>query len=157
MTAFSEEKIDIANIVLRSFAEKTHIECRDNKLYVCWEIGGVQYGKLWRCRPNQDIYPIWYNQWAHGGTACTALSQLIRWIKNEPVLPLTTWEYWASDKVKLLDPMSLDYLRNNGYPQKVNCVLCDNEIKRGIDWWHLKGVSGPCCSMRTGCCQKGKS
>ena len=108
---------------------------------------------------NQDFYPVWYRQWGHGGTASTALSQLVRWIKGKPVLPLATWIYWGGEACRLLrhgngPESAIEQLKSGGYPQESNCVLCGEKLTGSLDWWSLDGVSGPCCSLRNGCQQK---
>lgn len=101
--------------------------------------------KRWVCRPGQDFYPTWSRSAPWGGTQSTAISQLVRWIRGLPVLPMATWEYWSSEKVKLCKPEALAILRSAGYPEEAVCVLCGKK-PAGLDWWHLDNVSGPCCS-----------
>lgn len=71
---------------------------------------------------------------------------------------METWEYWASDTVKLCKPETLTILREVGWPEKVPCVLCGRTPPAGLDWWDLDKVSGPCCSFSNlnGCRQEGK-
>lgn len=149
------DRLCTANTVLCHFAKNTQIDHRKNGLYVVWVIGGKYTSKRWQCREN-DFYPTWSNKWGHGGTACTALSQLIRWIRNLPVLDIRSWRYWSSEKMRLVDPVAIPILENAGYPKVAKCVLCDQPIEGGIDWWHLKKVSGPCCDPWSGCKQKAR-
>jgi hypothetical protein len=77
-----------------------------------------------------------------------ALAQMIRFVRDLPRVPLTTWEYWAGEKVKLCTPDTVALLRDGGYgdPSKTQCVLCGaTEFKRGLDWWSLDGIVGPAC------------
>lgn len=146
-------KLDTANAVLATFAAESRIERRQDGYYVVWTThGGKPIAKRWICR-GQDFYPMWANRWGHGGTACTALSQLIRWLQGKPVLPLATWAYWSCDKVKLVPYSSVAVLLAAGYPEVAQCVLCDRPLNGSLDWWHLGDVSGPCCSHRDGCRQ----
>lgn len=155
------EKIEVANRVLAYFAQDTEIISKLNKsnkkiLTIKWKLyNGKEYEKQWMTR-GQDFYPVWYNKWAHGGTSCIALSQLIRWIKDRPVLGIESWRYWAKDNVKLLSNEAVDILENNGYPIKTYCVLCGNETRYN-DWWSLNKLSGPCCNWNSGCRQKGSN
>ena len=149
-------KIETANLVLQSLASDTRIEKRKGGYFIVWKQWNTskEVAKKWACRQGQDFYPIWHDQWAHGGTACTALSQLIRWLQNKPVFPICTWQYWTSKTVNLLPEASIALLQTAGYPEYVNCVLCNQQIKKDIDWWSLKKISGPCCGWNSGCKQK---
>jgi hypothetical protein len=89
-----------------------------------------------------------YNQRPCGGTGYQAIAQLIRYIRNLSRFPLCTWEYWASDTVKLCSDATLQLLRASDYSDSryTACVLCGTvEYKLGLDWWSLDGVTGPSC------------
>lgn len=103
-------------------------------------------------------YPAWHKRASWGGTQSRAMAQLVRWWRGQTVLPMETWEYWASDTVKLCKPETLTILREVGWPEKVPCVLCGRTPPAGLDWWDLDKVSGPCCSFSNlnGCRQEGK-
>jgi len=148
-------RLEVANKVLAMFASDTRIESRQKGWAVTWtsEIGS-RISKQWACRGN-DFYPVWNHKWARGGTASIALSQLVRWLRRLPVLPLASWRHWASDKCGLVDPKAVELLRAGGYPEQVNCVLCHQPITGPLDWWHLNDVSGPCCGRAPECRQKG--
>lgn len=150
------ERLPAANRCLRSFAPTTELAIDRGYVIVRFPLtirGQRQtVSRRWMTR-GQDFYPTWKNIWPHGGTATTALAQLVRWIKELPVLPITSWEYWASDQVKLLSRDAADQLKRDGYPVTAKCVLCDQEVK-SLDWWSLDGVSGPCCGWTTGCRQR---
>lgn len=145
-------RLEVANRALSTFS-CSRIERRRGGWYVCWPSRKGEVSRRWSCRHGQSFYPPWSRKFPGGGTACTALSQLIRWQKDEPVLPLETWRYWATETVKLLPQAAVDDLGAGGYPEKVTCVLCGMPPK-GLDWWCLDGVSGPCCSMWSGCRQR---
>lgn len=150
--------LDAANAALACFAEDTWISFDGSYVIINWrDRRNAIVSKRWMTR-GQDFYPTWHDKWCRGGTAATALSQLVRWIQGKPVLPLSTWRYWVGDKCQLArskDFECLQALRDGGYPEDVNCVLCDQKIEGGMDWWSLDGLSGPCCSPRSGCQQKG--
>lgn len=149
------DRIAVANQVLSYFAETPTILLRaNNRVQVRWTTRTKSHTKSWMTR-GQDFYPVWHRDWPGGGTAQTALSQLVRWVQGKPVLPLDSWRYWASEKVKLLrDTTALDILSGAGYPDPSHCVLCDRPLTEGLDWWRLDGVSGPCCGWTSGCRQQ---
>jgi len=149
-------KLETANAVLSSFSI-SQIERRDGGWYVVWESRGATVSRRWAVRGGQDFYATWSHRWPGGGTAMTALSQLVRWLRGQPVLPIATWRYWSTDKIKLLPESAVGVLRDGGYPDVATCVLCGESIQRGFDWWSLDGVSGPCCSLRNGCKQKNRN
>lgn len=138
-------RIDVANEVLNSFSSAL-IEKRKNGIYIIFRYRDELISRRWQCR-GQDFYPVWKRKYPGGGTSCIALSQLIRWVQNKPVLPLSSWEYWSGDSCRLVPKESVEILKSNKYPQEVKCVRCEKEIIKGIDWWNLNGVSGPCCYM----------
>jgi len=146
--------IDASNAVLQSFAPSTTIERQHGGFYVRWRTTRREHCRRWQTR-GQDFYPTWHGQWGHGGAACTALSQLIRWCRHRPVFGISVWRHWASERCKLLPMDAVDLLLAEGYPANQVCVLCDAEITGSLDWWSLGSVSGPCCGMRSGCRQTG--
>lgn len=151
-----QRRIEVANKVLSTFNRSQFFHA-PRGWYVRWiRHDGALETRRWQCR-GQDFYPVWSHEFPGGGTAMTAISQLIRWCAGRPVLPIATWQYWASDTVKLLPNATVGKLIDGGYPVHVKCVLCHETIVGGLDWWHLGKVSGPCCGFRNGCRQKGKS
>lgn len=151
----TEAQLASANQVLSSFVN-VRIEPRRGGMYVCWTRGSEEIAKRWQCRWN-DFYPVWNHHYPGGGTSVTALSQLIRWLQEKPVLPIASWRYWASETCKLLPLEAVDELSAAGYPEQVDCVLCHQPIIGGLDWWSLDGVTGPCCGWTSGCRQTGES
>jgi hypothetical protein len=149
---FIAGRMDSANSVLSRFTSLSLLR-KPGGIYVAWGNRDGRYVRRWACR-GQDFYPVWTRIFPHGGTCSTAVSQLVRWIQDKPVLPLSTWRYWASDTCKLLRPSVVDDLGAAGYPSEAICVLCKQRIDGGLDWWSLKDVSGPCCSWRSGCRQQ---
>ena len=161
-TVEPQKRVEVANLVLTTFAPGTTVGLRpDGRVQVSWEGRSGPVTKVWMTR-GQDFYPVWHRKWEHGGTACTALANLVRWIKGMPVVPIGTWDWWADPdgNCKLLrqcDPApALQAMRDAGYPEQAACVLCGRSPLRGFDWWNLDGVSGPCCrySDRYGCRQQ---
>ncbi len=153
----NHDRVATANRVLATFAPDTTIGIQGGHVQIVWHTrAGKSYSKRWVTR-GQDFYPVWHNKWPHGGTASYALSQLVRWIRDKPVLGIGSWKYWASESVKLLrhgDVASvLDQFVQAGYPSVSTCVLCGNTGHCG-DWWSLDGVSGPCCRHNSGCRKK---
>lgn len=149
--------LNAANKALDCFAPGTSIVVK-RRVGVCVEWtqhSGKQFSRRWQTQRGQDFYPTWYRHWGHGGTATTALAQLVRWMQGKPILPLATWRHWTGERVYLgqkRGPECVSILEAAGYPETVNCVLCGVEL-RGLDWWSLDGVSGPCCSWTAGCRQ----
>lgn len=149
-------KMAIANQVLARFAPGTRLLVPARHIRVAWFRGGEEISRRWMTR-GQDFYPVWHRQWAHGGTASTALSQLVRWCQGKPVLSIRSWRYWASERCRLLDGETVDLLEHGGYPSECSCVLCHRTITGSLDWWSLDGISGPCCGWYSGCRQRGVS
>lgn len=159
MTSLND-RIDVSNVVLQSFAPDTRLRlCPTGYIIVEWtRHNGERFERRWMTR-GQDWYPVWNRHWGHGGTACVALSQLVRWCRSRPVLPISSWRYWGGEQCDLLRQgpgadAAIAALLAGGYPERVPCVLCGLELERAGDWWSLRGVSGPCCSMRAGCRQE---
>lgn len=151
------KRLLIANNVLETFAADTWMALLDGYVWVHWRRhNGVTDQRRWQTR-GQDFYPVWSNRWGHGGTACTALSQLVRWIQGKPVLPLATWRMWTGERVALgreRGVHAVASLAAAGYPEIVKCVLCGGDLITSLDWWSLNKVSGPCCTSHNGCRQK---
>jgi hypothetical protein len=154
-----QARIQAANEALKSFAPETTIERRPGGWYVCWTSyrNKKPVARRWSSS-GQSFYPPWHHQWHHGGTATTALANLIRWCRGQPVLGIGSWRYWAGPGVLLLRQgdaeQAIATLLAAGYPEHHVCVLCGQQIEGSLDWWHFDKVSGPCCGWTTGCRQK---
>ena len=150
-------QIEVSNIALEYFASETHLEHDRGYIVVHWkDYYGNPMKRRWMVRGGQDFYPVWSHKWGHGGTCCTALSQLVRWCQGKLVLPLSSWKYWCSDKIGLARDKGnelVNVLKDGGYPEKAHCVLCGSALN-GFDWWHLARISGPCCPWTEGCRQE---
>ena len=148
------KRIAVANEVLATFTP-ARIECRTGGWFVRWEDWrGRIVDKQWALKPGSADYPRWHRRYPGGGTSVLALSQLIRWCKGQPIQPLGDWQWWTSKTVALLPDSAVDRLKAADYPTVVPCVLCGGELEHQGGWWHLRGVSGPCCSSRGGCRQR---
>ncbi len=146
----------MATEVLQCFAAESFIWRRPGGWWVCWD--GTIRGKRQLIERRYSVgrgrshHPPWDRIWGHGGTACEALYQLIRWCRDEPVLPLSAWKYWGSDTVKLIHfDEALPKLKHMCWPEHVDCVLCGAETDVARDWWDLDGVSGPLCTFGGEC------
>ncbi len=153
--------LNAANKVLEIIAPTTRIVRKKYGWCVEWTgYYGVAFSMRWQLKKGSSDYPVWYHHWGHGGTCVQALSQLVRWLQCKPVLPLHVWRWWTGPGIAMgMDrgPEIVSILREAGYPEQVNCVLCDQPISGGLDWWNVEKVSGPCCDYMEGCRQSGKS
>lgn len=139
-----EQRLGQANSILPTFTHRNVRLELDSTAHVvvCWGEQGRERRKRWVTR-GSDFHPTWRYPW--GGTQSIAIAQLVRWVQGKPTLPMLSWEYWASDSVKLCGVETLLALRVINWPETPICVLCGNECA-GLDWWSLDDVSGPCCS-----------
>lgn len=154
-----EYRRDNANLALGCFTKNVLIEIFESRYFVSWDgHGGERVIKRWQLRSGQSFYATWSDEYPGGGTSMTALSQLVRWIQGRPVLPLSTWEYWAGESCKLARGRGqemVERLKHAQYPETTHCVLC-GRVLDGLDWWCLDGISGPCCPGTSGCEQKAR-
>lgn len=149
-----ERKMRAANAALQCFAADTRIVDTWHGIAVEFDHGGEKIQRRWAVR-HGSLYPTWYSKWCHGGTACTALANLIRWLQKKPVVPLSTWQMWAGRKFWLMRDRGdecVTLLETAEYPQTAECVLCGRELSR-FDWWDHGKLSGPCCVHTEGCQQ----
>lgn len=146
MSLFKEDRLEVANRVLQTFATDTAMELETGHVVISWTTQSTTFRRRWMTR-GQDFYPVWKNKWPHGGTASTALSQLVRWVQGKPVLPIASWEYWSSDRIKLIRfGDAVEVLRQGGYPEKSPCVKCGSfDYHGGMDWFSMENKSGPGC------------
>lgn len=157
LTDEQKQRLAAANQALQCFAADTEIVDRHRGLAVRWQQGGRTIEKRWQLLTGSSWYPVWHRRWAHGGTAARALCQLVRWIKGQPVLPLSSWRYWTGPGVALgrdRGDECCQVLQAAGWPDHAVCVLCGRQLLRSLDWWTLRNVSGPCCHHTEGCRQR---
>lgn len=141
----------VANMVLGTITPGYLLYEGNHSLRLCWDIN-KDHSKLHdvpaSLRAEGDWPRYGYSQRITGGTGYSAIGQLIRYVRDLPRLPMATWEYWASESIKLANERTLQILRSSDYadPKKTCCVLCGSlEFKQGIDWYSLDGKIGPCC------------
>ena len=146
----NHKRMEVANEVLAYImpSMKPELVIKAGRIAVRWHQSWEEerpiVTKIWMTR-NQDFYPIWHNRAPWGGTCSTAISQLVRWARHQPVLPLDVWRRWSQPGIQLFSgDRPLVLLQKAGYPEVVECVVCGNEPD-GLDWWHYEGKSGPCC------------
>lgn len=110
--------------------------------------------KQWRLRPGSGSWT--YTRYHWGSTSQAAIANLVKWVQGRPCVPLSTWEYWASTRVKLARDRGRDLvalLRSSGYPEKAYCILCGRHVT-SFDWWSRGRVNGPVCWWTEGCKQE---
>lgn len=136
------DRIQIANEILATFVPIT-LYRRGPRLRMKWG----RYDLPADLRGDGSLPRYGERQRPCGHTGLTALAQLIRYTRNWTRLPLITWEYWASDTIRLCDAETLRLIRNCDYgnPTKTCCVRCGTTDFKGLDWWSLDGVTGPSC------------
>lgn len=149
-----QDRLEAANKALKAFpiGQMFQFEIRNNRLAVWWtstwtKKEPVKVSKVWQFQYDGSLWPKF--DLPTGGTMTQALSQLVRWIKGQPVMPIGVFEWWDSPTVKLMDGEGAPIrkiLLDAGYPETVKCVIC-GEKPKGLDWWSLDKLSGPCCSF----------
>lgn len=147
-----EDRLAIANAALQCFVPDTRMEIRSGRVFIVWtDYLGKTTSRMWMCRGG-DFYPVWSHKWAHGGTCTTALSQLVRFVRGLPVLPLSTWAYWCGEQVGLAAWRGKDkqtellaILKAGGYPQQATCIMCGKSPIGRFDWYRRGNKSGPGC------------
>lgn len=151
------QKLVAVNQCLEIFAPGTTVRKGRTGWMVEWMSGGKIISRRWTTKGHGSHYPSWHYSWAHGGTCCQALCQLMRWLQGRSVFGIKTWEYWTGNSVYLGQDRGseiIQILKTAGWPEDQVCVLCDREIDartQGLDWWDLDGVSGPCCRSSWKC------
>jgi hypothetical protein len=146
----TDERIEVADEAVWTFIPGVQFYWQ-RELRMCWPKWDKKsmHDFPARLRSSGDWPMFGYHQRPTGGTGMQAIAQLIRYIRDLPRLPLETWEYWASDTIKLTTPQTVEILRLGGYfdPKKTCCVLCGKTdwSKGGLDWWSLDKVIGPSC------------
>lgn len=153
----TERRIGVANLVLETFTQGV-ILYQERELRMCWDVRRPIAQRDGMYGPRHD-YPARLKEQGIGaqfryrplpidGTGMQALAQLIRYVRDLPRLPLITWEYWGSEKIRLCTPRTIELLRKGGYgdPLKTGCVFCgDQQFQSGLDWCSREEVTGPSC------------
>ena len=123
------------------------------RMYEDWGDGAGPRADLPASLCPNGMWPVSHRRYSGGGTQMNSVAQLIRWVRDLPRLPLDSWEYWASETVRLCNPETLAILKGSDYGDKTSCVLCGSpKFQGGLDWWSLNGVTGPSC--KSGHCQQ---
>lgn len=140
------------NIMGLLFPEPTpmRLTVHNNRINLFWiDYKGESHEKKWECR-HGSWYPTIHKKVPTGGTHITAISQLVNWVRDRPVLPVPTWEHWCSDTVgmKPKDEI-LSILRNSDYPQKYECQWCGSP--KNLDWYDFGKHSGLGCRHSSRC------
>lgn len=153
MSTYSE-RIVVANRVLQTYEPAIELYQGGRELRVRWDIrhSAKQRGDCdFPARLRHDgTWPMYgYHKFPTGGTGQQSVAQLIRYVRDLNRLPIDTWEYWASKTVQLCTDETVQILAASDYgnPLKTCCVLCGTTdySLRGLDWWGLDGLTGPCC------------
>lgn len=138
-----EDRLEVVNKVLAEFAPGTVVKKEGSQGWtVHWtNYRGIEITRRWQVRRGGSFYPVWSKLWAHGGTCCAALTQLMRWLQGRSVLPLSTWRYWKSNGLAISCD-SIESLARAGYPDRAVCIHCGEQISNGFDWYDLGKISG---------------
>lgn len=116
------ERLAVVNAVLPLFADGTRLEWQPGRgMVVVWKQWRqpTEIARRWMTSGGQDFYPPWQRLWGQGGTACVALSQLVRWASGKPCLSLSQWRWWTGEQVQLgrkNGPLIVELLERGGYP-----------------------------------------
>lgn len=90
-----------------------------------------------------------------GGTMCLLITQMIRWAKHMPVVPLSVIDHWFGPKVQLGDTQAFELICFAGWPESVNCVMCGRPLTDRRDWYDWSGIGVNCsglgCHSSVGC------
>lgn len=139
-----EKKLKAANETLEIFAPGSKLLWIPGRgLHLEWKRGENTICRRYQLLNRSSHYPIWHKKWPHGGTACLALFQLVRWLQDKPCLSIRQWRYWAGNPVRLGDHRMVDILLAAGYPEAVECVFCGRQIVGQFDWFNDGSLSGP--------------
>lgn len=124
-------------------ASKMQLTIRHERICLKWlTFRGETVEKKWECR-DRSWYPTIYDKIPTGGTRIIAIAQLVNWIRDKPVLPIQSWEYWCSDKVGMKPPEILEILKNSDYPKEYKCLWCGSN--KNLDWYDFGKQSGLGC------------
>lgn len=145
-------RLSLVNQVLPTFEPGFHLEKRSTGFYLSW--------KHWKTKETISkrvcLEPNHYFTFdlPTGGTCTNAIAMLVRYVRNQPVFPLETWRYWASDTILMWrDPVVRDrvllLLEESDWPRNPHCIFCDRDLTGKMwDWYSWKGnsLSGVGCS-----------
>jgi len=154
------DRMNAANQALKAFpiGNMFQFELKNNRLAVYWmdywtrDRKPRKVSKVWHFQYDGSLWPKF--RLPTGGTLTQFIGQLVRWIRDKPVLPLYVLRHWDSPNYGLFGSYSdavLAILIKAGYPETVKCVVCGDK-PNGMDWWSRDNVSGPCCNW--GSCEE---
>lgn len=111
-----------------------------------WESRGKRVCRRWVASSAGSDFPKWYHHAPFGGTCCRAFTQLMRWCRDDPVIPLRCWRYWCSPTVNL-GAAALPLIESAGWPENVPCIGCGRAIlpSERFDEYDRGNVCGPGC------------
>jgi hypothetical protein len=102
LTDREQQKLTAANEVLAIFAPGTAISQGDRGWVVSWtNHKGIEIVRKFSTKSGGISFPVWHRKWGYGGTSCQALTSLVRWLQERPTSPLSKWEQWTGDLVRL--------------------------------------------------------
>lgn len=145
------ERLSQSQQILAAFAP--HVRMWWNRgFFFGWHVNGVVVQKRWKSMSKGSDYPTWYNERPFGGTAFQACTQLMRWARRKPVLPLRTWRYWCGDSVGM-NAEAARLAESFGWPESVPCIFCGKAItpQDRLDWFSFNGADGPGCYYTPEC------
>lgn len=146
------EKLLLVNQILPTLSPGFQLEKRPNGFYLSWEHWDTKKIISKRVCLKDNHYFTY--RLPTGGTCTNAIAMLVRYVRNQPVYPLGTWKYWASDTILMWrDPVIRDrnllLLEKSDWPRNPHCIFCDRDLTgKTWDWYSWKGLplSGIGCS-----------
>lgn len=119
----------------------------DRGFWFSWPDGrGGRTAKRWVASYRGSDFPKWSHEKPAGGTWCRVVTQLMRWCRGRPVIPLRCWRYWCGPAVGV-KPEVLRLVAAAGWPEVVPCIACGRPIgpDERFDEYGRGGVDGPGC------------
>jgi hypothetical protein len=133
----NQSRLEVANKIaaLITDAYEVHFAESNSHLVVHWlDWRGKPMQRQWMTPKGSD-YPSWSRKLPVGGTTTRAIAQLVNWIRDYPVLPIQTWEYWCSDAMGMQPKEEiLSILRDSDYPKELKCAFCGS-FGKPYDWY----------------------
>jgi hypothetical protein len=140
------ERVQTANKIFELMVKDgSKFKVSGDRLWFSWRDCGNEIVRQWQTQARSDSFPVFGNKWAHGGTHCNALCQLARWSQGRNVHPLSIWQHWLGDTVKLgIDGNREKILEllNENWPHDVDCIKCGQKIVGRYDWFGSGEKSG---------------
>jgi hypothetical protein len=137
----ADEKLKAVNKILDIMGTRTVVSRENGGWYCTWQNWKDKTVK--KRYSARDGWPVWGDQWGHGGTCQSALTQLMRWLQGKTVHPLRVWRHWVGLNVQLGTPEIIEILLTAGYPENPPCVLCGKPLMGSHDWFNTESGEGP--------------